>query len=118
MLCECGKYYYPEAVLKTNWQKLIFFFFSFVFQVPDQCSPQNLQAGKLPELNVQEGWLEIWNTWNCFSASPNLVKPSVYLVLLVVIENQMDLLPAKMSTFCETGSGYLMIWILLPGFVW
>ena len=72
-----------------------------MFKVPDQCSPQNLQAGKLPELNVQEGWLEIWNTWNCFNASPNLLKLSVYLVLLVVIENQMDLLPAKMSTFCE-----------------
>lgn len=65
---------------------------------------------------MYRGVAEIWNTWNCFNASPNFLKLSVYLVLLVVIENQMDVLPAKMSTFCELGSGYLMIWILLPWF--
>ena len=29
---------------------------------------KSVQAGELPELDVQEGRLEIWNTWSCFRA--------------------------------------------------
>ena len=106
-----------DSTILKQFGKLIgknFFFFFICVPSPWPVQPSKSTGRKIAWIECTEGWLEIEN---CFSASPNL-QPSVYLVLLVVIENQMNLLPAKMSTFCETGSGYLMIWILLPGFVW